>query len=542
MLRTPERLQHEFGIAPELGQERALPRFLIGYAGKCPSVVSNDGEIRANPERFNFFLTQGVLIMANALPEEGQKISSTEAVRQDDLAAMCAVRRPTMTRRIDQYAALVESPLRKHAYEPVELLKRERQFAMPNVYSWNDQPARSTEWWAVLEYASDDGEDVYTEVLKRGFLSEDTCRKWCEENSANAKPNAKLVAQQMSIASDEVYRAPSLAQLVADRQFGALWDDELLKPGKKKPKTGGFKDVPKFIWDTRICVQDWILKDDLGQVHGRWSLRRVAHAYFEKLKAEDPETAARLTLCQAPEDWVVEERTRVPKDRIGGGIVELGRWQSETEAWEYVNRARERKDYRVSSMHVCRRARRLSETARLVMTYYFMCGILDPDKKTGRPKGILDRRDGNGGPYRETIARACGISEKSVYDANCELESIGLIRVAHPEPRRVSVNGKEEYRRGACIIVYLPLRQVTHEEALAERERLTRELKCCAPEIAAVIAPIHQQLLDEWQRKVLEGRDAMMNSFFVEFERRMLEAGVRRSVARSLVPQPAAPQ
>src|SRR5207245_1185302 len=128
MLRTPERFTTQFGIEPELGQERALPRFLIGYAGKCPPVTDDDGEVRANPERFNFFITQATMIMANALPEEGQRIGSTDAVRQDDLAAMCAVRRPTMTRRIDQFAALVESPLRKHAYEPVELLKRERQF------------------------------------------------------------------------------------------------------------------------------------------------------------------------------------------------------------------------------------------------------------------------------------------------------------------------------------------------------------------------------------------------------------------------------
>lgn len=538
-------MQEQFGIEAEAGRERDLPRVFSAYLGKSPPAIvaeGDDDEVRANPERFELQVMAYTMITSRALPEDGEEIGRCVAVRQSELAAMRGVRRETVTRTISRYAPLVECLYRKHPAEPVEFLERERQFALPNVYSWHDQPARITEWCAVLEHANDEGDIVHTEVVKRGFLTEENCRKYCEVHSANAKPQTTLIACEMELPNEERWHAATLEQLCADPLTGHLWDKTLLEkprnPRERRQKVNGFKPVPTFIWDGRICVQDWIVVDDLGKVHGRWPLRRTAQAYVDELKKDqadekkkdwartqcslDAGLADRLTVREAPEDWVVEER--------GSKGVELGRWKTELEARAFVARAIERGDPRVDKMTVCRRARRLSDTARLVMTYYFMCGLLDTDKKTGAPRGEIH-------PYASTVAMACGLCTKAVYDANCELESIGLIRVAHSKPKIVLENGKQIYRRGPCIIIYLPIRQLTHEEAAAERERIQAELKCCSADVAAKIAPIHEDLLQAW-----EGHEHRLSAFWNEFVRRMLAAGVIGAVARTMIPQPAAPQ
>src|SRR4051812_5658385 len=110
MLRTPERLQEQFGIEAEAGRERDLPRVFSAYIGKSPPSVAqgDDDEVRANPERFEFLVMAYTMIASGALPEEGEEVGRCKSVRQVELAAMRGVRRETVTRAISKYAPLVE--------------------------------------------------------------------------------------------------------------------------------------------------------------------------------------------------------------------------------------------------------------------------------------------------------------------------------------------------------------------------------------------------------------------------------------------------
>jgi hypothetical protein len=68
-----------------------------------------------------------------------------------------------------------------------------------------------------------------------------------------------------------------------------------------------------------------------------------------------------------------------------------------------------------------------------------------------------------------------------VYEANKELEALSIIRVAHSKP---TIGPDGSFVRGPQIIVYLPIRQLSSEEADFERKRLQFALDAArTPEI-----------------------------------------------------------
>lgn len=164
----------------------------------------------------------------------------------------------------------------------------------------------------------------------------------------------------------------------------------------------------------------------------------------------------------------------------------------------------------------------LSDTARLVMTYYIFCGLLDKDTR-GRIAGKTT-------PKQSTVAAAVGISVKAVYNANCELAGMGLIRVAHPE---VKIEGGK-MKRGPQIILYLPIRQFTRQEAQAEYERMRRAVEAARETAEAGRAhQIHAELLAAWT-----GREHSLAAFWNAARKQMLAAGIRRSLVSNLIPSP----
>jgi hypothetical protein len=168
----------------------------------------------------------------------------------------------------------------------------------------------------------------------------------------------------------------------------------------------------------------------------------------------------------------------------------------------------------------------LTWKARLVMTYYFMIGLGSP----GKTKKVIWMVN----PRQATVAEACGISVHTVYNANRELARMGLIRVAHPEP---TVLPDGTYQRGPAWIIYLPIRQLSEEEAKFERSRFAFALMASGGGPGGWMGPrvkeLHHALLGDW-----EGKEHCLRAFWNELRRRAIADGVHRRYLDNLVPFP----
>jgi hypothetical protein len=169
----------------------------------------------------------------------------------------------------------------------------------------------------------------------------------------------------------------------------------------------------------------------------------------------------------------------------------------------------------------------LSWKARLVMTYYFMCGLGSKDSRTGKTIGVVK-------PRQKTVADALGISVRSVYNANCELARLSLIRVAH---ERIE-HQDGSFSSGPQIIVYLPIRQLTAEEADFERKRLEFALLAARSTshggwMTPRVKELHKALLDEW-----EGKEHCLRAFWNQLRRNAIGEGIHLAVINSLIPSP----
>lgn len=168
----------------------------------------------------------------------------------------------------------------------------------------------------------------------------------------------------------------------------------------------------------------------------------------------------------------------------------------------------------------------LTWKARLVMSYYFMCGLGSKDSRTRKPIGVVR-------PRQQTVAEALGISTRSVYAANCELARLSLIRVAHERIQRQDGS----YTSGPQIIVYLPIRQLTADEATFERKRLQLALRDAAappaPWMTSRVKELHQALLSEW-----EDKEHCLGAFWNQIRRNAIADGIHLAVINSLIPSP----
>lgn len=381
MLKTPEHITQQFGIPPGSGQGRAVPRIFNSYSG---------------PDKSKFLSVVYSMILARALPEQGQKRSWLTPVTQDELARMCGLAsRSTYTRRVSGF-----SP---PAADPAGNGNRAKNPAKNSARLPQEAPAGSPPTCSTQEFPGA-GAGVNHKAGRPTFLLRQ--RRF-------AAPNIYSLAmpQKRDPEKPERYFAPDLQDLAKDASVARWWDPNAT--GWK-----GYKDVPRWLWDSRLPLTD---------------------------------------------------------------------------------------------------------TARLVMTFYIMCGLLDTDPRNGRVRGEVH-------PSQPRIAGALGISVRSVYNANRELAALGLVRVAHPKP--TCEGGR--YVRGPARIIYLPVRQLTHEEAHQERQRLLGAMKGIQDaQVAARASQLHDALLDAWT-----GHEHSLQAFWNEIRRQLLAAGIHRQLVHQLIPRP----
>jgi hypothetical protein len=158
----------------------------------------------------------------------------------------------------------------------------------------------------------------------------------------------------------------------------------------------------------------------------------------------------------------------------------------------------------------------LSAPARLVMTYYVMCGLLE--------KGVCN-------PRQSTVASAIGLSVRGVRRANVELAAIGLIRVAHPKPEK-HPDGRIE--RGAQIVIYVPGRTLDRETASDEAKRLAAAKNRLQAQYAAFwdgITTVHGSMLHQWM-----GKEHSIAAFHRAVREQLARYGVPKGAIDALFP------
>jgi hypothetical protein len=162
--------------------------------------------------------------------------------------------------------------------------------------------------------------------------------------------------------------------------------------------------------------------------------------------------------------------------------------------------------------------RPLGDIPRLVASYYVAKGLMD--------KGEVD-------PMQDKVARDCGISPKSVYLANQKLAKLGGGTVFRVVPRGGKRRADGSYEAAkSTMILYLPLRQITHEDAERERARFAAALAAQDLHGWDVIAyKAFEKLLSSW-----EGTERQFKTFYKQLQQELLAAGLPAGVVVRLAP------
>ncbi len=223
----------------------------------------------------------------------------------------------------------------------------------------------------------------------------------------------------------------------------------------------------------------------------------------------------------------------------------------------------------------------ISDTARLVLSYYIAAGLITDKGMDGKPKGWIQ-------PKQRTVANRCGISTKTVHKADRELEAIGIIRVVGTVTSRASLTAymkwareqsqKEPADRDAKpremaerwrkenIILFLPIRTMTDVEILAERRRLllarramheqrkmhrrwlrkmqleeALEKDLAAKRFALALQVCRATRMHRTTVEAHKGLTARINAIWASVQQKLLHAGIDRRLISALIPTILAP-
>ena len=197
----------------------------------------------------------------------------------------------------------------------------------------------------------------------------------------------------------------------------------------------------------------------------------------------------------------------------------------------------------------------ISYTARLVLSFYIGCGILQPGwVQVHQPK----------------VGKALGMSIKTLYRAERELESIGLIRVVgQKRGRKPELKQWMDYPedwRTINKILFLPIRKMTDAEIRAERRRMVAARRALHEARRVLRLRLRQRQLDAAKgaqldqkrftlalqacktsriaRQVVkahQGQTARMNEVWTKVQEECQKAGVERKLIAALIPNILAP-
>lgn len=176
----------------------------------------------------------------------------------------------------------------------------------------------------------------------------------------------------------------------------------------------------------------------------------------------------------------------------------------------------------------------LPDYARLLASYYVMCGIEDDIPELRTPDGEIKRRGSPAGMLQirqSDKAAALGMDEDTVRKMDWKLERLLIVKI---------VPGEKEYYPGTRKVkssepdktLWMPTRLLDHEICVQERERFMRAKGLVRDQAAAAQADrLHLELLREW-----EGKAHSLGAFWNELRRRFAHHGVEKGARETLLP------
>jgi hypothetical protein len=214
----------------------------------------------------------------------------------------------------------------------------------------------------------------------------------------------------------------------------------------------------------------------------------------------------------------------------------------------------------------------VSDSARLVLTYYIAAGLITDKGTDGKPKGWIQ-------PKQRTVAKRLGISTKTVHKADRELEAIGIIRVVGKVKTRDAVTAEMKWSREKMakrdpqenwrkenVILFLPIRTMTDVEILAERRRMMmarramheqrrmhrhwlRDLQLedalvkdlAAKRFALALQACRATRLHRKAVEAFKGQKARVSAVWAAVKQELLRAGIDRRVISAMIPTILAP-
>lgn len=153
----------------------------------------------------------------------------------------------------------------------------------------------------------------------------------------------------------------------------------------------------------------------------------------------------------------------------------------------------------------------LGGTERLVMSAYEHFGLLEEWRKghkVTKARGFLQI-------HQQEVADYCGISVRTLYEANCKWERLGVLRIATDPREPGSANGvADRWTAGPMKVIYLPMKPVmSDEEARQEADRLNARL-------AGIVAREGEQRLAQLKR--IQAKHAELLKAWTSSERQLM--------------------
>jgi len=506
LAKTPEQIQQLFSIPADCGTVK-VARLPLAFCG---------AQAR---DRRNFQATYMPMVMAGAIPAEGQHPGSVrgwrQGVTQAEMAAASGVHRTTITRRMSKLSEAAAGYANALQRRQKALARRRNALSLLALHQAGmaPDPRYKTGNYPPVE--------IHCAACAAG------------EHCATVTRLEKQIA--VPVAELEHYERPAPTPILYRRRRFGMASRYAVRLGQRSTM------LVIIEANTGTEVKRFLKLDMANRAVGRlnaeaeWkgssSRYRVETVKLETMRSQapsieelrrDPETAA----------WWEPEHDADGRERpTGEGYKARSKW-----VWD----PRILDPDTLDSAH----PRPLGNFARELMSYYEGKGLMEEwrgEPTPDDPRGPILKHRGLLQIHQKKVASELGCDETTVYRANCKWEKLGVLRIAAGNPHRT----ERGIRRGAQIVLYLPFRTLSDAEAESEAERMSQRVRqLVASKYAERLwgrsgaalqgvkaLELHHALLDAWR-----GREHSQVVFWREASRRLDAAGIRPEFYRYCIP------
>jgi hypothetical protein len=498
---TPETLVKQFGLSPEMGSV-LVPRYVHGFQGSKPG------------DRRTFLSVYMPLAMSGAIAAEGQHPSSVKGwrrgVTQSEMATLSGVHRTTVTRRMSKLSAPSKGCEDARARRHMAQERRRNAVARIELHRAGYEPdSRSSTARPLPPLA------VRCEACDGGL----SCPTLTRLEKISALPLREL----------ECYRRPEPTPILGRQRRYGMASRYTVKTGQRREvwiiveSSTGAEFEHTYLTGER-AVQSCQRLQRLSIARGSDALYRVESRGLQQVHVRAP-GLEQLRADPVSGAWWEQ------KDGQAGQESHIGYKARSKWAWD------PRICYPGST-------KTLGTGERELMSFYEGKGLLEEWRDAPspeHPKGKIVKARGVLQIHQTKVAREMGCDPSTVYRWNCVWEKLGVLRIAAGNPRETPAGP----RRGPMVVVYVPFRSMTDQEAEMEAERMSRAVReLCASQYARDLwgaagalrqaleaKSIHRDLLVSWR-----GSERKMHTLWRSCTEACTAAGISPEFVRHVIP------